>query len=121
MCYCNPSIRTPRCDRIDCIPKGLSVMDNVFEKYSEESEHERPIEINFPLGDKDILKILKGVEYNQILTVGAINEKPQRIHVRVFSSERVKNISWENWRKIVRACYSNPDLEQVIRDIESEV
>ena len=95
-------------------------MDNVFEKYREESEEERPIEINFPMADKDLLKILKGVEYNQILTVGALNTQPQRIHVKVFSSDRVKHISWENWRKIVRACYSNPDLEHVIRYIESQ-
>lgn len=102
-----------------CRLNGCKFMDNVFKKYQELKE-ERPIEINFPLGDKDILKILKGVEYNQILTIGTFDIKPQRIHVRVFSSDRVKNISWENWRRIVAAAYCNPDLMDVIQRIENE-
>jgi len=94
-------------------------MDNVFEKYQEPKE-ERPIEINFPLGEKDILKILKGVEYNQILTVGSFDANPVKVHVRVFSSDRIKHITWENWRKLIHACYSNPALMDVIQSIEND-
>jgi hypothetical protein len=94
-------------------------MDNVFEKYREPIE-ERPIEVPFPLDEKDILRLLKGVEYNQILTVGALEKKPQRIHIRVFSPDRVKQISWEQWQKIVYASFNNPDLMRVIEDIHNE-
>lgn len=94
-------------------------MDNIFDKYCE-SKSERPIEINFPLGDEDIIKILKGVEYNQILTIGVFDHKPQKIHVRVFSSDRVKHISWENWKKIIHASYSNPELNDLIQKIINE-
>lgn len=94
-------------------------MDNIFEKYKEQLE-ERPIEVNFPLDEKDILRLLKGVEYNQILTLGVF-EKPIRIHVKVFSSDRVKYITWENWRKIIDASYSHPALMDIIRKIESEI
>jgi hypothetical protein len=94
-------------------------MDNVFERYREPFE-ERPIEVHFPLNEKDIIKLLKGVEYNQILTIGLPEQKTQRIHVRVFFSDRVKHVSWENWRKIVTACYSNPDLMDLIQRIENE-
>jgi hypothetical protein len=100
-------------------PKDKIFMDNVFEKYHEPIE-ERPIEIMFPLNERDILKILKGVEFNQILTIGTFESKPQRIHVRVFSSDRMKHITWDNWRKILYASHNNFDLMQVIQQIESE-
>lgn len=83
--------------------------------------HEKPpIEVNFPLNDSDILKILKGVEYNQIVAVGALDTPPIRFHIKVFSSDRIKHISLDNWRKIVRAAYASPELMHIIDEIERE-
>lgn len=75
-----------------------------------------PIEINFPLNDLDIMKILKGVEYSQEVH---LNPK-QVVRVKVFSSDRVKHISWENWRSLCAAAYKNPELERIIKFIENE-
>lgn len=75
-----------------------------------------PIEINFPLNDLDIMKILKGVEYTQQIHV----DHNQIVRVKVFSSDRVKHISWENWRELCIAASRNPELERIIRFIENE-
>jgi hypothetical protein len=75
-----------------------------------------PIEIHFPLNDLDIMKILKGVEYTQKVY---LNHK-QMVHIKVFSSDRVKPISWENWRRLFAVCDSHPELQKVLRFIEAE-
>lgn len=82
--------------------------------------NERPFEIHFPLESKDILKLLQGVEYNQILTMMLPDNNLQRIHVRVYTPDRVKNIAWDDWRKIVAASYYNPELRAVIESIEHD-
>lgn len=94
-------------------------MDNVFEKYREIKE-DRPIEVHFPLPERDILKLLKGVEFNQILTIGLLDQKPQRLHIRVFSADRVKHITWDQWKKIVHASFNNRELRNVIEEITYE-
>lgn len=75
------------------------------------------IEINFPLNDLDIINILKGVEYNQETHLNS----GQKIRIKVFSKNRVKHISWENWMMIKRMCYLNQELEGIIRLIEEEI
>lgn len=102
-----------------CRCNGYKIMDNVFERYREPFE-ERPIEIHFPLDERDILRLLKGIEYNQIVTFGALENKPQRIHIRVFSPDRVKHISWEKWRKFVFLCMQYPELIHTIEEMEKE-
>jgi hypothetical protein len=57
---------------------------------------------------------LKGVEYTQKVHL----HKQKTVRIKVFSSDRVKHISWDEWRNLCQAAYSNPDLEQIIRDIE---
>ncbi len=82
----------------------------------EKLEEKPPIEIHFPLNDLDIMKILKGVEYTQQVHLPYI----QFVRIKVFSSDRVKHISWENWRSLCRIAYGNPELEKIIRFIENE-
>lgn len=62
------------------------------------------------------MKILKGVEYTQQVHL----HYKQMVRIKVFSSDRVKHISWEHWKSICQASYGNPELEKVIRFIENE-
>jgi len=81
-----------------------------------ELQEKPPIEINFPLNDLDIIRLLKGVEYTQQVYL----HPKQMVRIKVFSSDRMKHISWNDWRQIVHASYSSPHLMDVIRRIENE-
>ena len=81
-----------------------------------ELQEKPPIEINFPLNDSDIICLLKGVEYTQQVYL----YPKQMVRIKVFSSDRMKHISWDDWRRIVHACYSNPELMDVIQRIDNE-
>lgn len=85
---------------------------NELEKFHEKP----PIEINFPLSDADIMKILKGVEFTQEVHL----HSKSKVRIKVFSSDRIKHISLDNWRKIVRAAYASPELMHIIDEIERE-
>ncbi len=80
------------------------------------TKEELEIEINFPLNDADIIRLLKGVEYTQQVYL----HPKKMVRIKVFSSDRVKHISLGDWLKIVHASYSNPDLMAVIQRIENE-
>lgn len=82
----------------------------------EEYRTPEPIEMHFPLTDVDIMRILKGVEYNQLQTL----RDGTKIRVSVYSSDRVKHISLENWRHLVKAAYNYPELMRIIQYIENE-
>lgn len=91
--------------------------DNIFEKYEHQQEY--PIQIDFSLTDKEIMNLLKGVEFNSICAIGGHGKPLQRIHVRIFSSDREQSISWKNWRKLIAAC-TTPELQQIIWEIRNE-
>ena len=82
----------------------------------EQYKEPHPIEVHFPLSSRDVIRILKGVEYNQeqILRDGT------RLRVTVYSSDRVKHISWDNWRHLVAAASKDPELMRIIQFIENE-
>lgn len=74
-----------------------------------------PLEIHFPLSEKDLINLIKGVEYNQIRYLSDGNQ----IRIKVYSADKIKHISLNNWIKIVHASYSNPALMDLIHEIES--
>lgn len=76
----------------------------------------KPIEIHFPLKDSDILKLLKGVEYSNSQYINS----DLQVHIKVYSSDRVKYISWENWRKLCAISYNIPLMRDIISEIDNE-
>jgi hypothetical protein len=112
MCYCNPSIRTPFCGA-----PGCQWPTSAAHSIDTAANNDRTIiAIDFPLDDKDIIKIMKGNEYSLYKMISPRIE----IRVKVFSSDRVKNISWENWRLLTKFAWEHPELRSLIKKIESE-
>ena len=104
--------------RISIIPRHF--LDISFYHKYQESIQERPIEFHFPLDDSQIVKLLHGVEFNKIITTGFFDNHPQRIHVKVYSADRVKKISWKKWQKLVYSAMNYPELMNVIHEIDNE-
>lgn len=84
-------------------------------KNLDQIKEQRAIEINFPLRDIDLLKILKGTEFNLIKHL----PDGKKIHIKIFSPDKVKHISYENWCHLVAASWSNPELQKIIEFIET--
>ncbi len=112
MCYCNPSIRTPFCGA-----PGCQWPTSAAHSIDTATDNDRTIiAIDFPLDDKDIIKIMKGNEYSLYKMISPRME----IRVKVFSSDRVKNISFENWQELRKISWDNPELRKLIEKITNE-
>lgn len=72
-------------------------------------------EINFALNDDEILSLLKGIEFNLIQHYG----QNAAVRVRVYSKDRKKILSSEQWRNIRQMACSDPALDSYLRAIEA--
>jgi len=81
-----------------------------------ETDNSNITELHFPLSESDIINILKGVEYSMLqTTIEGI-----RICARIYTADRQKVISLENWHRILYLSYNDPSLMDLLRDIDKE-
>ncbi len=91
------------------------------------TDHEKqiPLEVIFPVEEKDIFKLLKGAELNLLYHVPGLcslfpHINNDAIHFKVFSSDRIKRVSLKNWHKIQTMLYDHPGYSSLMHDLEQD-